>query len=564
MSSSGYDDVTSVAAKLTVNPITVTTQPTSMTATPGTGTTPNYNATLTVAGTSPAGPPTLQWQVSTDSGSTWSDVSDATSSSLSLAGLGWSDSGKRYRARLNRTGWSEVTSNSATVSVPQDVIAVTQQPANTTASVSPYSLTQYSLPSGTWADISVANGKFFATPNDQLGGDYIATSDNGVTWTKRIAALPYSGYWSKVIYGNGTYLTFLVSGSVSGTWCATSTDGLTWTARQISATTGLAVYSHVFLSGGGGWFVAFNGSSGAALRHVQSTDGINWTTVSHSFFQSPSAQNVCPSADGTQAMIWTFGTGATALASVTQSGLGQMTSSGSTHPLYSARRIIHDGTTFVAYGPDNGNMTAGFSAKYSTGTTWTRQTFGADIYAVARRGGRYVAMTSAGIASSNDGVNWSLRQSILNANGGGDSDIAATSSGFVANGYTGYAYFLYTSGDGLTWTSRTSGSATTKVFAVSGNRAVIGTNPGNGFVVDVGGVLSASLSAAASTLFGSPDIQWQRSTDGGSTWANVSGATSSPLSFAPASGDNGSRYRAVFSKSQYTTVNSNAATLTVP
>ncbi|MBK7852806.1 MAG: metallophosphoesterase [Bacteroidetes bacterium] len=44
-----------------------------------------------------------------------------------------------------------------------------------------------------------------------------------------------------------------------------------------------------------------------------------------------------------------------------------------------------------------------------------------------------------------------------------------------------------------------------------------------------------------------PAVQWQLSTDNGSSWSNISGATSASLSFVVSASDNGKRYRAIWS-----------------
>ncbi|HWS44911.1 MAG TPA: hypothetical protein VN636_03550, partial [Acidimicrobiia bacterium] len=72
---------------------------------------------------------------------------------------------------------------------------------------------------------------------------------------------------------------------------------------------------------------------------------------------------------------------------------------------------------------------------------------------------------------------------------------------------------------------------------------------------------SVSFGAAASGV-PAPTVQWQQSTDGGVTFANVSGATSTTLTFTAAAGQNGYQYRAVFSNSSGSATTS-AATLTV-
>lgn len=598
VSSSGYDNVTSVAAKLTVNPITVTTQPTSMTATPGTGTTPNYNATLTVAGTSPAGPPTLQWQVSTDSGSTWSDVSGATSSSLSLTGLGWSDSGKRYRARLTRTGWSEVTSNSATVAVPQDTIAVTQQPANTTAATSQWGSTASSLPAGTWHRISYANNRWFATPsNADFGGDYIATSPDGINWTKQTLALPVASSWARVLYYNGVYLTWRTSGDNVSPRFATSTDGVNWTGRtdSVFGLKGLSLSDIVVVPDVG--FLMLTSSTVGGTAGAKSSDGVTWTTCPGGGSQAwPNASYV---QDGQRVVS------ATGLIEYNSSygyearQYGVATSVGGSQAVYTpviydnippqSPVIVRAGGGYVYF---CGQRAFFLSYANSSSTTPAISSIsglpGGDVLlGITVSGSRMIAAGANGFYTSNDsGTNWARRLSASVATEtyyNPASDIGS----FFVNGsrvvffYTGVTNgAIYTSDDsGLTWTSRTVsvpsggllGGATvagSRPFADSSQISFPAYNSSLALVgnsrITTGGINTASFSASASTLFGSPNIQWQRSTDGGSTWANVSGATSSPLSFAPASGDNGSRYRAVFSKDQYTTVNSNAATLTVP
>jgi hypothetical protein len=73
---------------------------------------------------------------------------------------------------------------------------------------------------------------------------------------------------------------------------------------------------------------------------------------------------------------------------------------------------------------------------------------------------------------------------------------------------------------------------------------------------------SVSFSAAASG-FPSPTVQWQLSTNGGSTWNNISGATSTTYSISSApTSDNGWEFRAVFTN-VIGPATTNPATLTV-
>jgi len=564
VSSSGYSDATSNAATLAVAPITVTSQPASQTGQPVAGTTPNYSASFTSAASSPAGAPTLQWEISTDGGTTYSDLSGQTNSSLSLTGLTSSDTGKKYRAKFAKSGWNTVRSNAATLTVPTDVITVSQQPSNQTASVSQYSATAFSLPSGTWNGISIANGKWFATPRDTLGGDYIATSDDGVTWTKRVAVLPYAGTWSPVVYGGGVYVT-VKSGSAQA---ASSTDGINWTGRTLpsSITPASVVWT-------GSKFIAIH-SGGTAS--ASSSDGETWsaTTLPSGYtwqgaIVSGSTVYAYGSKSQYDAGFSGYWSNSTSIAVTTNSGSswssrGTYTQDNSSQSLWSptSSGVIVNGTTVINY--NYSSSAAHTVISVNSGSTFSALSTPFTFIAMAR-GARYVAVTTSGIASSNDGSNWVLRQS-------GDSSfgrIAATSNGYIATLVSSEDNYtrLYTSTDGLNWTQRTTSSTATSgvdllatfPIVVSGNLAATASS-----LYDIGGVLSATFASSASTSFGSPAIQWQQSSDGGATWTNISGAVSSPLSFTPVSGDSGKRYRAVYSKDSYTTVNSNAATLTVP
>ena len=99
----------------------------------------------------------------------------------------------------------------------------------------------------------------------------------------------------------------------------------------------------------------------------------------------------------------------------------------------------------------------------------------------------------------------------------------------------------------------------TQTLTVTVNQApAITTNPAD---QSVNPGASVSFTAAASG-FPAPTVQWQRSTDGGGSFANIAGATSPTYTFTAAIGDNGYKYRAVFTNS-VSSATSTAATLTV-
>jgi alpha-tubulin suppressor-like RCC1 family protein len=77
----------------------------------------------------------------------------------------------------------------------------------------------------------------------------------------------------------------------------------------------------------------------------------------------------------------------------------------------------------------------------------------------------------------------------------------------------------------------------------------------------VGAGTTASFTAAASGT-PAPTVRWQRSLDLGTTWSEITGATSATYAFTATTGDSGRRFRAVFANALGAAI-SDAATLTV-
>jgi hypothetical protein len=76
------------------------------------------SANLTVSASASSGSPVgYQWQSSLDAGSTWSNVANATASTLSLTGLTSANTGTRYRAAASATGAATAFSGSAILTV---------------------------------------------------------------------------------------------------------------------------------------------------------------------------------------------------------------------------------------------------------------------------------------------------------------------------------------------------------------------------------------------------------------------------------------------------------------
>jgi hypothetical protein len=87
---------------------------------------------------------------------------------------------------------------------------------------------------------------------------------------------------------------------------------------------------------------------------------------------------------------------------------------------------------------------------------------------------------------------------------------------------------------------------------------VITVQPSN-LTVSVGSAATFTAGASGNPL---PTVQWQKSADNGTTWSDITGATSASYTFTTAAGDNNHQFRAVFTNS-VGSATSNAATLTV-
>jgi hypothetical protein len=156
------NSVTSACATLTVNtPIVVAAQPVNASVCLPT-TTAGFSVSVT--GTAPV----YQWQLSTDGGTTWTNITGATSATLSLTGLTAAMNGYQYRAVISGTCTAAFNSGVAILAVNSPV-AITSQPAsvsicdggNTTFSVAATGSTityqwQVSINGGPF--VNIANG----------------------------------------------------------------------------------------------------------------------------------------------------------------------------------------------------------------------------------------------------------------------------------------------------------------------------------------------------------------------------------------------------------------------
>ena len=191
--SDGYAHLVTVAIPATAAP-TITQQPASAAVVE-----PAAATFTAAAGGAPA--PTVQWQVSTDAGTTWTDIAGATAASYQTPATVVADTGRQYRAVFSNSP-AVVPSQAAVLTVTAAPIAPTfgTQPSNqsvtagatatftTAASGMPTPTLQWQLSADagvTWSDIAGATSASYTTaattlPDTGLLYRLVASNSAGV------------------------------------------------------------------------------------------------------------------------------------------------------------------------------------------------------------------------------------------------------------------------------------------------------------------------------------------------------------------------------------------------
>jgi uncharacterized repeat protein (TIGR01451 family) len=152
-------DVTTI--NVTSTAPSITTQPANVTVT--VGQTAEFTAT---ASGNPA--PSVRWQVSTDHGSTWSDISGANSTKLTLSSVTAEMNGNQYRAVFSNGVTPNATTNAATLTVNYPP-SVTTQPTDQTVAA------------GATANFTAA-----ASGNPAPDVQWQMSKDGGATWVNML------------------------------------------------------------------------------------------------------------------------------------------------------------------------------------------------------------------------------------------------------------------------------------------------------------------------------------------------------------------------------------------
>ena len=147
--------------------------------------------------------------------------------------------------------------------------------------------------------------------------------------------------------------------------------------------------------------------------------------------------------------------------------------------------------------------------------------------------------TASFTAAANGNPTPSVKWQVSTNNGSSWSDISGATS-------LTYSFTAQSTDNGKQYRAvftNVAGSATSDAAVLTVNYApAVTTQPANQ-TVNAG--QTASFTAAASGN-PSPTVQWQVSTNNGSSWSDIAGATSLTYSFTAQVTDNGKQYRAVF------------------
>jgi len=541
------------SASANSSPPKVTKQPVSVTVEEGQ--TASFEST---ASGMPA--PTVQWELSTNGGTSWSPIAGATSEKLTVPSTTTSESGHEYRAVFENTA-GKATSNPATLTV-DTLPSVSKQPVGTTVEEGQTASFEsagagFPTPTVQW-QLSTNGGSTFTNvsgaTSDKIMVTGVKTSDNGHEYRaafKNTAGTTYSEAATltvqklpavtkqpvSVTVEAGQTATFESAGTGFPTpgvqWEASTNGGSTWTPIEGATSSPLTIADAQTSENGTEYRAVFTNAAGkatssAATLTVHKTPAVSkqpaGTTVEEGQsavfeaeaegFPAPTVQWEVSTNGGSK---WTAVTGATSdVLTVTgtktsESGheyratftniAGKATSSAATLTVHKAPTITKQPTSTTV----NEGQTVSFEATTSGFPTPTVQWE----------------------VSTDGGSSWS-------AIAGATSDqLQITDAQFSESGNEYRAVFTNAAG------SITSSAATLTVLSppvVAGEPAAVTVLQGE----------NATFEASA-TGFPTPTVQWEVSTNGGTVWSPVAGATSDQLTVSATKvSESGHEYRATF------------------
>lgn len=561
-----YDDTSTIIiqSSVCVN-VAITTQPANTNACVG------GSATFTVvaSGTSP----TYQWQVSTDGGVTFTNIIGANAASLTLTGVTASMTNYRYRVIVVNACPSTVTSGAATLTVNTPA-SITSQPSNTTVCA------------GSNATFTVA------ATGTNITYQWQVSTDGGTSFTNLAGATASSLTLTAVTTAqNNNVYRVVVSGcgpsginSSNATLTVTPTTAVTTHPSNAAACAGSTASFNVVAAG-----------AGLTYQWQTSTDGgTTWNNMAGQTTTTLNISNVTVAMNNHRFRVIVAGSCG---ASVTSTSATLTVSSSAVITMQPTAATACTGTTATFVAAATGSS---YQWQVSTdgGTTFTNITGATSLtltlpsVTVSMNNNQYRLVVSscsatplnsnAVILTVNSNAAITTQPASVSVCVAGNASFTVTATG------TALAYQWQVSTDGgATFTNITgAASATLSLTNVS---AIMNNNR---YRVNIGNSCPTGVTSSAATLtvnntsvINTPPVnsttcagnnatftvtstgtaqsyQWQVSTDGGATFANMAGETGTGLNITNVNAAmNNNRYRVIVSGCG--NVTSAAATLTV-
>jgi uncharacterized repeat protein (TIGR03803 family) len=241
--------------------------------------------------------PTVQWQVSSDSGRTFTDISGATSTSLKLSNALFSLNGDEYRAVFSNSVGAATTSAAtlivqtlpAVTTEPSDETVTAGQPATFTAAASgnPTPTTQWQISNDnghSWTNISGATSAALTLSNASAsfnGDEYRAVLSNSVgvamttaaTLTVQTAPTATTNPSNQTVTeGETATFTAAAAGNPTPTvqWQVSADGGKTFTDISGATSTMLTLSNVLFSQNGDEYRASFTNSVGTATTSAAS------------------------------------------------------------------------------------------------------------------------------------------------------------------------------------------------------------------------------------------------------------------------------------------------------
>ena len=571
---------TSTVGLLTVNTsLSIGTQPVN--ATTCAGVTASYSVTA-------AGASGYQWQLSTDGGTNWSAITGATASTYNVSNPTLAMNGYKYRCVVtgNCTPFT-ITSTAVTLTVVSS-LSITTQPSSLTAcegSAASFTVVatgasgyqwQQSIDGGTtWTNVTGASASTYtiaATAASQTGTQYrcqLTSSCGNLTTnivTLTVNTLPaISAQPQSVSICAGSNNTFSVTASgtaityqwqLSTTGCAGTFTNITGATSSTYVVTGATAS----MSGYAYRCVVSGACTPAATSSCALLTVVTATTVS----SNPSNVTICDGANASFSVVgtgsniiyqWQVNTGAgfvnltdggvysgSTTATLSLTGVNtsynnyqyrcQLSNAVCTTPATSSLATLTvNSLPAISSNPNSQTVCSGSTVSFSIAASGTGISY------------QWQANTGAGFANLSDGGVYS----------GSTTSTLIITGATVALNSNQYRCVV----SGTCTPAANSTAATLTVHAP----VVIATVPSN---KEVCAGIDATFNAAGLSV---PAViyQWQISTDGGTTWTAIPGATSPSYTVvAPTVASNGSKYRCILSSATCgTPAATSSATLTV-